>query len=104
MRLIERVVRSILGRVEEVPDFCGVFRAEGADDVVEAGLLGRASPHGKVRFYLCEPHFWIGWPKWCQFHADSSEGSSGGSCGQVGGWGVNGTGRHCAVSCRGHQC
>ena len=61
---LEHVVRAILGWVEEeVPDFRGELRAEEAEDLVEAGLLDRHSTRGKLRFYLCEPHFRIGGPK-----------------------------------------
>ena len=63
---LECVVRVILGWIEEeVPDFRVELWTEGADDIVEAGLLDLDSTRGKLHFYLCDPHFWIsGLKRW----------------------------------------
>ena len=46
---LERVVGTIRRRVQdEVPDLRGELRAEGADNVVKAGLLDRDSPCGEL--------------------------------------------------------
>ena len=83
---LEGVVRIDGWRMEEeISDFRGEFRTEGADDVVESRLLRGDTASGEFGLDLGEPDFGIGGPERWYFDADIREGGGdgGGSTGSA---------------------